>query len=304
MSPRLDLFDLRLFTHIADASSLTQGASRSAISAAAASSRIKNMEAAVGARLLDRTSQGVTPTAAGRALLSHARQILQQFEHMSIDMRDFGLGMRGQVKVFAHTTSMTEFMPQALSGFLVAHQDVEIELREALSDDIVRAVAAGEADIGVVSSPVSTGDLLARPFGSNKLVIVVQAASELADLKSMSFAQTLKIPCIALPAETALHRFMARVATQSGGRLQPRVQVSNFEAMCRMVEAGVGIGIAPISFVRRCVKTMDIRHIALEDEWAIREVSLVTQPLDSLPALVRNLSEHLVDYAQAHLTLR
>ncbi|SIO42659.1 LysR substrate-binding domain-containing protein [Paraburkholderia phenazinium] len=304
MNLRLDLFDLQLFIHIADASSLTQGASRSAISAAAASTRIRNMEATVGARLLNRTPQGATLTAAGRALLAHAQQIMQQMEHLSFDMRDFSRGLRGQVKVYAHTTSMTEFMPQALSGFLAQHQDVEIELREALSDDIVRAVAAGEADIGVVSSPVGTGELWARPFGSNRLVVILPPSSELARVSSISFTETLRLSCIALPGDTALHRFMARVATQSGGNFRPRVQVSNFEAVCRMVEAGVGIGIAPISSVERYVKSMNIRYIALEDPWAIREVSLVTQPPDTLPTLVKNLSEHLVGYAKANSRMR
>jgi len=304
MNLRLDLFDLQLFIHIADASSLTQGASRSAISPAAASTRIKNMEAAVGARLLDRTPQGVTPTAAGRALLAHALQIVQQMEHLNIDMRDFGCGLRGQVKLFAHTTSLTEFLPQALSGFLAQYKDVEIELREALSDDIVRSVAANEADIGVVSSPVGTGDLWARPFGSNRLVVVLPADSEFAGAPSLTFAQTLKASYIALPEETALHRFMARVATQSGGHFRPRVQVSNFEAMCRMVEAGVGVGIAPISSVERYAKSMAIRYIRLDDDWAMRQMSLVTQHPDALPVLVRNLSQHLADYAQEHLMPR
>jgi DNA-binding transcriptional LysR family regulator len=130
------------------------------------------------------------------------------------------------------------------------------------------------------------------------------ATSDLARFSSISFTETLKLSCIALPGETAQHRFMARMATQSGGNFRPRVQVSNFEAMCRMVEAGVGIGIAPISSVERYVKSMNIRYIAHEDPWALREVSLVTQPLDTLPALVRNLSEHLVEYAKADNRMR
>lgn len=300
MTTRLDLFDLQLYVHIVEARSLTQGASRSAISTAAASTRIKNMEYAVGARLLNRTAKGVTQTAAGNVLLAHARQVLQQMEHLSFDMQDFGRGLRGQVKIYAHTTSFTELLPQALSGFLAEHLDVEIELRETLSDDAVRAVAGSEADIGIVSSPVGTGELWAQPFGYNRLVVVLPAEPDGAQHQSMSFAQTLGGPYISLPEETALHRFMARVAVQSGASFRPRVQVSNFEAMCSMVEAKVGLGIAPISSVARYAQTMAIRYVALEDSWAVRELSLVTLSEPSLPVLVRNLSRHLVDYAKAH----
>ncbi|SHI24382.1 LysR family transcriptional regulator [Pollutimonas bauzanensis] len=301
MALRLEIFDLQLFIHIVEVSSLTQGASRSAISPAAASTRIKNMESTVGARLLNRTPQGVTLTSAGRSLLSHARQVIQQMDHLAFDMCDFRGGLRGQVKVLAHTTSLTEFLPQALSGFLAAHQDVEIELQEALSDDVIRAVSSNEVDIGVVSTPVTTGALWARPFGRNRLVVVLPSQSEFVQLPSITFADTLTAPYVGLSAESALNRFMARVATQLGGEYRPRVQVSTFEAMCRMVEANVGIGIAPISSVERYVKSMNIRYIGLADSWAIREHILVTQHLEALPVLVRNLAQHLADYAQTHL---
>jgi len=222
-------------------------------------------------------------------------------DHLAFDMCDFGGGLRGQVKVLAHTTSLTEFLPQALSGFLAAHQDVEIELQEALSDDVIRAVSSNEVDIGVVSTPVGTGGLWARPFGRNRLVVVLPSQSEFVRLPSITFADTLTAPYVGLSAESALNRFMERVATQLGGEYRPRVQVSTFESMCRMIEANVGIGIAPISSVGRYIHSMNIRYIRLADSWAIREHILVTQHLEALPVLVRNLAQHLADYAQTHL---
>ncbi|MDD3838390.1 MAG: LysR family transcriptional regulator, partial [Phenylobacterium sp.] len=75
---RFDITDLRLFCDVVEAGAITRGAERSALALAAASTRIRNMEAALGAPLLVRSRQGVTPTPAGRTLLKHARAILAQ----------------------------------------------------------------------------------------------------------------------------------------------------------------------------------------------------------------------------------
>ena len=119
MNLHLDLFDLKLFAFVAEARSLTRGADKACISLAAASTRIKQMEESVGAKLLHRTAQGVNLTAVGQALLYHAKLVLQQMEHLRCDMQDFGKGVKGHVRVFANTTSITEYLPEKLAGFLV-----------------------------------------------------------------------------------------------------------------------------------------------------------------------------------------
>ena len=107
MNLHFDLFDLKLFVYVADAHSLTRGAEKACISLAAASTRIKQMEEAVGGKLLHRSAQGVSLTAAGQAVLYHAKRVMQQMEHLRIDMQDFGKGIKGHVRVFANTTSIT-----------------------------------------------------------------------------------------------------------------------------------------------------------------------------------------------------
>ena len=77
---RLDLDDLSLFRHIAEAGSITAGAGRANLALAAASTRVRNLEAAVGARLFERSRSGVTLTPAGHALLAHARALLARAE--------------------------------------------------------------------------------------------------------------------------------------------------------------------------------------------------------------------------------
>ena len=138
---RFDLVDLRLFCEVVDAGSITRGAERSALALAAASTRIRNMEDALGAPLLERSRQGVSLTPAGRTLLKHARTILSQTARLREDLGAYAGGLSGEVRLLANTNALTEFLPEALSRFLAGHPHVSVNLEERLSDEIVGLVA-------------------------------------------------------------------------------------------------------------------------------------------------------------------
>ena len=115
---RFDLADLSLFRHVVEAGSITHGAERAHLALAAASTRIRHMEQALGAALLVRGAAGVTPTQAGRTLLQHARTILAQAERLREDLGAYAGGLAGQVRVLSNTNALTEFLPETLSAFL------------------------------------------------------------------------------------------------------------------------------------------------------------------------------------------
>ncbi|MEJ8826412.1 LysR family transcriptional regulator [Variovorax humicola] len=299
MNLHFDLFDLKLFAYVADARSLTRGADKACISLAAASTRIKQMEEAVGGKLLHRTAQGVTMTAAGEALLYHAKRVMQQMEHLRIDMQDFGKGIKGHVRVFANTTSITEYLPEKLAGFLTRHPAVQVDLREFLSEEIVRSVADGGADIGILAGDVHTGDFDARPFGRNELVLVVPVAHRLAGSDSVSFVDTLEEQHVGLIDGSAIFRFLRLKAELAGRGYHPRIQVSSFEAICLMIEAGVGVGVLPASSARRHAKALRITTVPLADAWAERDLKIVARNREQLPASARELFDYLAQPASS-----
>ena len=142
---------------------------------AAASTRIRNMEEALGAALLVRGRQGVTPTQAGRTLLQHARAILRQAERLREDLGAYAGGLAGQIRVLSNTNALTEFLPEALSSFLAAHPNVSVDLEERLSDEIVGLIAEGVADLGIVAGTVDASALATYPFRKDRFVLVVAA---------------------------------------------------------------------------------------------------------------------------------
>ena len=289
-----DLVDLRLFVNIAEANSLTGGAERSFLSLPAASTRIKHLEEMVGVKLLYRTSHGVTLTPPGQAFAHHARLVLGQLEHLRADLQEYARGIKGHLRVFGSTTAITEFLPPVLRRYLSTHPDVNIDLRERMSTDIVRAVTEGATDIGIVSGMVRTEGLQSLPYRQDRLVLAVPAHHPLAGHGAVDFADTLEYDHVGLHEASAIHGFLHQRARELHRNVQTRIQVGNFEAACRLVEAGVGVGLLPLSAAQRHAQSMTIKVVTLNDEWALRKLYIVVRSFDLLPAFARELVDLLV----------
>jgi DNA-binding transcriptional LysR family regulator len=290
---RFDLADLSLFREVVEAGSITRGAERAHLALAAASTRIRNMEDAIGAALLLRGRQGVVPTQAGRTLLQHARTMLLQAERLREDLGGYAGGLAGQIRVLSNTNALTEFLPEALSSFLATHPHVSVDLEERLSDEIVGLIAEGVADLGIVAGTVDAGALETYPFRKDRFVLVVARDHPLAKRARIGFAQVLDRDFVGLDRASALQRFLADKAARIGRPLRLRIQLRSFDAVCRLVECNVGIGIVPETTARRAARAMGIVAVALTDPWAVRDLTICVRGMRELPPLARQLVEHL-----------
>jgi DNA-binding transcriptional LysR family regulator len=289
---RFDLVDLSLFRHVVEAGSITRGAERAHLALAAASTRIRHMEQALGAALLVRGRQGVTPTQAGRTLLQHARAILRQADRLREDLGAYAGGLAGQIRVLSNTNAQ-EFLPEALSSFLADHPHVSVDLEERLSDEIVGLIAEGVGDLGIVAATVDVSPLETYPFRKDRFVLVVARDHPLAHRAKIPFAQVLDHDFVGLDRASALQRFLADKASRIGRPLRLRVQLRSFDAVCRLVECRVGIGIVPETTAQRVGRTMAIAAVALADTWAARDLTICVRDLAALPPYARQLVEHL-----------
>jgi DNA-binding transcriptional LysR family regulator len=192
-----------------------------------------------------------------------------------------------------HTNALTEFLPEALSSFLTAHPHVSVDLEERLSDEIVGLIAEGVGDLGIVAGTVDVGALETYPFRKDRFVLVVARDHALAKRSKIAFAQVLDHDFVGLDWASALQRFLADKAARIGKPLRLRVQLRSFDAVCRLVECNVGIGIVPETTAHRVARTMAIAAVALTDPWAVRELTICIRRLRELPPYARQLVEHL-----------
>lgn len=289
MPTRFDFTDLMLITKIAESKSLSRGAEKAHLSAPAASHRISKLEEALSVRLLDRKSQGVELTASGEILAHHARNLLQQVEVLNSDIREYARGNRGHLRVWAATMAF-EFLPAVVEKFLAVRLDVDMELRERRSFDIVRAVIQGRTDIGIVTGTAESDCVQLIPYREEPLVLVTPVDHEFARKKSIAFEQTLGLWFVGLWESNNIPSFLMQEASQLGATLRLRVEASNFETACRMIEANVGVGVLPDSVARRHSKTFRIRIVALTDSWAVRRLSICMRKDEGGSALAREFA--------------
>ena len=288
-----DLTDLRLFIAIAEAKNLTRGAERVHLAPSSASHRMRLLEASIGTALLLREPRGVALTRAGEALLRHARQVFAQLEQMHADLTPYAKGVRGHVSLWANTHATHTFLPDSLSTFLKRHPQVTITLEEHTSPEVVMAVARGEVDVGVVADLVEGAEVELIPYRADRLVLIAPTDHPLARRASAGFAQVLDYPFVMLHSGSAIHTFTMNAAAALGRHLEVRIQVRSFEAVCRMVSAGVGLGMVPLSAVTEGSAPLAV--VELEEPWAQRDLKVCVRKRESLSRFAADLVTSLTE---------
>jgi DNA-binding transcriptional LysR family regulator len=290
---RFDLVDLQLFIAVADARSITHGADRAHLALASASERIKGLEQAFGVSLFKRVRRGVELTAAGESLLDHARLVIHNVEAMRGDLARFASGVRASVHLLANTSGLSEHLPRALAAFLRDHPDINVDVEERESTDIAAAIANGAADLGFAAEHALPDTFERFVFGEDRLMLVTSRRSPLASRRQIDFHAAAEQAFVGLTSATALQVHISRHAARLGMRLHVRARLRDFDAICQMVSADVGVAVVPEAAARRCARTMPIATVRIRDAWANRRLVICARDFKNLPRPAKLLVEHL-----------
>ncbi|NBF02556.1 LysR family transcriptional regulator [Pseudomonas sp. Fl5BN2] len=283
-----DLIDLRLYLNILEAGNITAGATRSHLSLAAASARIRAMEASLGIAFLQRGRRGVSPTAAGQALAQHARTLLLYADHLQQDLAEYAKGVKGQVRLLCNTTALSEYLPEVLADFLHSQPHVDIDLQELPSQRITHALRQGAAELGIVSDAVDTQGLMTRPFRDDPLVLVMPREHALSSQPSPSFSDTLAHDYVGLASHSALAVYLEEQALHLGRRMQLRIRAEGFDALLRMVARGAGLAVVPLAALQRNPH-LALQARPLSEAWARRRLLLCARDFEGLPLYAQSL---------------
>ncbi len=293
---RIDLTSLQLFVAVCELGSIGRAAEREFIAASAISKRLSDLEATLGTPLLYRHARGVDLTPAGESLLHHARSVLYSLEKMQGELSEYADGVRGHVRVHANISAIVQFLPEDLGAFTREHDAIKIDLEEHLSSEVVRAaVHEGAADLGVCHLAESASELQSLPYRKDALVLVVPARHPLAVNQAVDFAHSLDFDHVGLHTNSSIYVAMHQAALAENRTIKLRIHVTGLDAMCRMIDNGLGIGVMPL----RAFELMQggighgLKSIALNDRWAAREIRLIARDFSTLPVAARMLVKHL-----------
>ncbi|MEO8391260.1 LysR family transcriptional regulator [Polaromonas sp.] len=296
----LDLTTLRLFAAVCDARSIARAAEQANIVGSAISKRLAQLEDTVGTPLLVRRRRGVEPTAAGASLLEHARAMLASAERIERDMAAYAQGVRGQVRILATASVMAESLADDVAAFLQvpAHHDIQVDMEERISPDVIRGIKDGVASVGICWDAADLSGLQSRSYRTDHLAIVTHPSHPLAVHETLRLEQTLDYEHVSLPVTSAVQVMLQRAAALQGKAILHRVIVSNFEAALRVVRANLAISVVPREVAEPYAATFGLRVLALAEPWAQRRFAICFRDEAALSAAAKLLVSHLAAEGQ------
>ena len=294
---RIDLTSLQLFVAVCELGSIGKAAEREFIAASAVSKRLSDLEAALNTPLLHRHSRGVALTPAGESLLHHARSLLFSLDKMQSELSEYADGVRGHVRVHASISAIVQFLPEDLGAFIQQHSEIKIDLEEHLSTEVIRAVQEGAADLGLCNIANGAGDLQTQPYRNDQLVLIVPKGHDLCAQGAIHFEAALDFDQVGLHANSSIYLAMRQAAAAVGRTIKLRIHVTGLDAMCRMIDNGLGVGVMPQRAFELMRGVGKLESITLLDNWAMRRIQLVARDFSSLPVSARLLVDHLAQSA-------
>ena len=290
---RYDLTSLDLFITVAQERNLTRAARIKHLAVSAISKRISELEAQIGSPLLIRNARGVELTPAGQSLLFYARQLKQTLAQLDTELGDYASGVKGHIRIHAITSALSQFLPQDVAGFAELYPQIKFDIEERGGAAVVRAVADGRADLGIIASQTAAQGLETLPYRNDQLTLVVPAGHALAQRKSVPFRDALEHEFVGPHLESSVHMLLTREAEKLGMALRLRIRISSFDCMCRLVSAGLGVAVLPRSVVSQYQRSHSLKAVPLAEDWAQRSLLLAFRKYDAASATLRTFIDHL-----------
>jgi DNA-binding transcriptional LysR family regulator len=290
---RFDLTTLRLFVAVIDHGSITKAAEQEHIVASAVSKRLSDLEAQLGIPLLVRQHAGVVATPAGEALVQHARDVIRALDRIPRALTTAAGDASPMLRVWANMTATVGYLLDDLNVFLSRHPHVKIRLEERRSLPTIDAVVDGSADLGVIGYFQPGDRLQVRPYRKVPLMLVVPPAHPFSGRTEIRFAEILEFDLITLMEGTAIHSWALEAGARVARKLRLGMEVTSYESMRKMVQAGLGIAVIPAPNIVPYIDLFGLRAIPLADSWAAMELNLIFKEGRSDAPDLAELIEHL-----------
>ena len=247
----MEIRQLRAFVAIAESGTFTAGALRVHVTQAAISMQIRQLETEIGAKVFVRAPRHVILTEAGEQLLRRARHILREHDAALDEIAELAGAERGRLRIgSASAMVLTEQLPMILKELRKQHPAAEIAVTSGTSEVLVDQILAGEVDVAFVSLPVDERGIKTERLSEDQLVAIASPRHKLAKQRTIS-AYTLAGERLILGERGGnTRRLIDQFFAQAGVSLRVAMELSRQQAIKRMVEEDMGIGIVPLQSVR------------------------------------------------------
>ncbi|OZI18880.1 LysR family transcriptional regulator [Bordetella genomosp. 9] len=267
----LDIPALKIFVAAVEEKSLSKAAERQCLVTSAASKRVAEMERHLNRVLLHRHGRGVEPTPAGMLLYQRAKAILRSLQLAEAAVEGYAVDGMAKIRLASVPSPILVMLPAQIGRYLRANPRISVDLLECYSYEIPRMVAEDRADIGIYHGRHPAPGVLSYPYIRDRVGLVVPLGHPLARRQAVHLEDAVDYDLVGYFPRHSFDQFLAYVDQSVSRPPNVRLQVSNFEARCRMVQEGLGLAVLPEAIASKYLVDMGLAWLRLEDEWAERQ---------------------------------
>lgn len=279
-----------VFTTVARTGSFAEAAIQLHLSQPALSVAMKNLELALGGKLLARTTRSVTLTPEGKAFYPIARRLLSDWEQSMADVRNHFALRRGKLDIAAMPTYTTNLLPKILADFHRQYPNIHITVRDVIAENVVQMVREERCELGVTFAPEDAPDLNFQPLYKDRFVAILPDKHPLLDKPRLKWADVLAYPHLSLQRPAGTRRLIDQALQEKGLLLTPAFESHQLVSIGRMVNEGLGLSVVP-STSRAQMEEMGLQCRAIGAPVITHQVGIVTRPQHELSAAAQAMEQ-------------
>jgi len=284
----MELRQLEYLVAVAEEANFTRAAERVHISQSGVSAQIRQLEADLGATLIDRSTRKAGLTVAGAAALDHARAVLASVDAMRQAVDEVNGLIRGRLVLGMVTACSVTPLFDILAAFHAAHPGIEITLVEDNSDRLVQRVRSGTLDLALIGAAgAAPPDVEAITVLSERLVAAVARGHPLTALRRVTLADAGAYPIVSLPEGTGIRAVFDRACAAKGLHPAIALQASAPGALADLAARGLGVAILSESMAAAFDDRLDAVMLDDVDIPAVLALIWMSAPAPALEELIR-----------------
>lgn len=280
---------LRSFVVVAEELHFGAAAERLHMTQPPLSQQIRQLEAALGTELFSRTTRSVQLTVPGKLLLERARRLLADCDAIAQEVMRAGRGETGRLVLGFPYTAAYRLLPRALALYKQRYPEVELDLCEMLSNDLLGALRSRRLDVALVraSAAMLGTDLDCVVASREEMVLALPCSHPLAQLEVVPIARLDGVPFIGFAGQGSRYFRETLDAIFAAGQVRPRItQESVLPTVLALVEAGLGVALVPSSLMRVRSEDLTYRRISGVGEAGVALLHCVRRKDESNPTVL------------------